>query len=63
LELEGYIQQHRNFPGVPTAGEVKENGIKLGQMDALLLQKMGKDQFVAVDLFFFTAKIWFSEKH
>ncbi|HNS46115.1 MAG TPA: hypothetical protein PKH94_02640 [Bacteroidales bacterium] len=48
---------------MPTAGEVKENGIKLGQMDALLLQKMGKDQFVAVDLFFFTAKIWFSEKH
>ncbi|QJB42423.1 hypothetical protein HF324_33065 [Chitinophaga oryzae] len=39
-ELEAYIQQHKHLPDVPTAKEVQENGIDIGNMNATLLQKV-----------------------
>ncbi len=39
-ELDKYIEQHGRLPGVPSAEEVRSNGVKLGQMDAILLQKI-----------------------
>lgn len=39
-ELEKYIRAHKHLPGVPTAAEVKENGVSLGEMNAILLQKL-----------------------
>ena len=39
-ELETYIKHHRHLPEVPSAAEVKENGIALGEMNKLLLKKI-----------------------
>lgn len=39
-ELEAYIQQHKHLPDVPTAKEVQENGIDIGNINATLLQKV-----------------------
>lgn len=39
-ELEEYIAKNKKLPEVPSAKEVVENGINLGEMDALLLQKI-----------------------
>lgn len=39
-ELDHYIIKHRHLPGIPTAIEVKTNGLDLGDMQAKLLQKI-----------------------
>lgn len=39
-ETEKYIKEKGHLPGIPSAAEVKENGIDLGVMDAKLLQKI-----------------------
>ncbi len=39
-EVEKYITTNKHLPDVPSENEVKENGINLGQMDALLLKKI-----------------------
>ncbi len=39
-ETEAYIKANKHLPGVPSAAEVTENGINLGNMDATLLQKI-----------------------
>ena len=38
--IERYIQQHQRLPEVPSAKEVEENGVKVGEMSALLLKKI-----------------------
>ncbi|HNS17390.1 MAG TPA: hypothetical protein PKI34_06185 [Bacteroidales bacterium] len=49
-ELDQYIQQHGRLPGVPSAEEVRSNGIKLGQMDAILLQKIEELTLYLIEL-------------
>ncbi len=39
-EVDTYIQQNGHLPEIPTAKEVEENGISLGEMNAKLLQKI-----------------------
>ncbi len=39
-KLESFIIRNKHLPGIPTEAEVKENGIKLGVMNKLLLQKV-----------------------
>lgn len=39
-ELKQNIDKHGHLPGMPSADEVKKKGINLGEMDALLLQKV-----------------------
>jgi len=39
-EIENFINNNGHLPDVPTANEVKENGIDVGKMNALLLQKI-----------------------
>jgi len=39
-EVENHIQQKGHLKDIPSAKEVEENGIFLGQMDAKLLQKI-----------------------
>ena len=39
-ELEVYIKQHMHLPDIPSANEVKENGIQIGEMNGLLLKKI-----------------------
>ncbi|MGN7787309.1 hypothetical protein ACTJIJ_22435 [Niabella sp. 22666] len=39
-ELEKFIRDHRHLPGIPSAKQVKENGIALGENQAALLKKI-----------------------
>jgi len=39
-EVETYINTNNHLPDIPTAKEVVQNGINLGEMDAKLLQKI-----------------------
>ena len=39
-EMEKHIQEKGHLPGIPSAKEVKENGISLGEMNNKLLQKI-----------------------
>ncbi|MFA6400435.1 MAG: hypothetical protein WCX31_02250 [Salinivirgaceae bacterium] len=39
-ELEQFVNENQHLPEVPTAKEVKENGVGLGEMNAILLQKI-----------------------
>jgi hypothetical protein len=40
LEVERYIKANKHLPDVPSAAEVKENGLSLGEMNAILLKKV-----------------------
>ena len=39
-ELKAYIQKNKHLPEIPTAEEVEENGVSVGEMNAKLLQKI-----------------------
>lgn len=39
-ELEAYINENKHLPEIPSAQEVNEKGINLGQMNELLLKKI-----------------------
>jgi hypothetical protein len=39
-EIEQYIKTNQRLPELPAAAEVEENGIQLGEMNALLLKKI-----------------------
>ena len=39
-ELEQYIAENQHLPDVPSSSEVKDNGIKVAEMDAVLLKKI-----------------------
>jgi len=39
-ELDEYIQLHNHLPGVPTEQEVLENGVELGEMQSIMMQKI-----------------------
>ncbi|PCJ24241.1 MAG: hypothetical protein COA97_10125 [Flavobacteriales bacterium] len=39
-EVENYINKYNHLPDVPSEKEVKQNGIDLGKMDAILLRKI-----------------------
>ena len=40
LEVEQFIAENQHLPNVPSAAEVEANGIELGEMNAILLQKI-----------------------
>ena len=39
-EVEQFINEHGHLPGIPSATEVDENGVKLGEMGSKLLMKI-----------------------
>ena len=39
-EIEAYYKANKHLPSIPTAQEVKENGVDVGEMNKLLLQKI-----------------------
>lgn len=39
-EVEAYIRQHGRLPDMPSAAEVEEHGVSLGEVEARLLQKV-----------------------
>ncbi len=49
-QLERYVKENRHLPDVPTETEVKQGGVDLGQMNALLLQKVEELTLYIIDL-------------
>lgn len=39
-EIEAYINQHKHLPEIPSAREMEEEGVKLKEMNMLLLKKV-----------------------
>ena len=49
-ETESYIKENQHLPGIPSAQEVKEGGISLGEMNAKLLEKIEELTLHQIDL-------------
>ena len=49
-ELEKSIKENNKLPGTPSAAEVNENGILLGEMNKILLQKVEELTLYIIDL-------------
>ena len=49
-ELEQYIVLHGHLPGIPSAGEVKERGQDVGEMNQKLLQKIEELTLYIIEL-------------
>lgn len=49
-EVERYINSHRHLPDVPSAAEVEENGVDVGEMNKILLQKVEELTLYVIDL-------------
>ena len=39
-ETEAFIKKHQHLPELPSAKEIEANGVQLGEMNRLLLQKI-----------------------
>ncbi|SCY78265.1 hypothetical protein SAMN02927916_3362 [Flavobacterium anhuiense] len=39
-EIEDYVKEHKHLPEIPSAKEIENNGLKLGEMNMALLKKM-----------------------
>jgi hypothetical protein len=49
-ELNDYLTQNRHLPGMPSAEEVKEEGVKLFEQNRLLLEKLEESYLYIVEL-------------
>ncbi|ATP58040.1 hypothetical protein CPT03_16985 [Pedobacter ginsengisoli] len=49
-QTEKHIKQKGHLPGIPSAAEVKANGVDLGAMNAKLLQKMEEMTLIMIQL-------------
>jgi hypothetical protein len=49
-EVEDYIKENKHLPNVPSAKEVVEDGVNLGEMDAILLRKIEELTLYIIDL-------------
>jgi hypothetical protein len=49
-EVEDFIECNNHLPGVPSAAEVLSNGANLGEMDAILLQKIEELTLYVIEL-------------
>ena len=49
-ETESYIKENQHLPGIPSAQEVKEEGISLGEMNAKLLEKIEELTLYVIEL-------------
>ena len=49
-EVEAYIEQNGHLPDVPSAEEVAANGIELGEMNKILLQKIEELTLYVIEL-------------
>jgi hypothetical protein len=49
-ELQTYIQQNKHLPEVPSAKEIEQNGIKLSEMNMILLKKVEELTLYIIEL-------------
>ena len=48
--MESYIKENGHLPDVPSAEEVKANGVEVGEMNAILLQKIEELTLYIIEL-------------
>lgn len=48
-EVEKFISINKHLPSIPSEADIKENGINLGEMDALLLKKIEELTLYTID--------------
>ena len=49
-DTEHFIKQNGHLPNIPSAAEVEKEGIQLGEMNALLLQKVEELTLYIIEL-------------
>ena len=49
-EVESYIKENGHLPDVPSAKEIKANGVEVGEMNAILLQKIEELTLYIIEL-------------
>jgi hypothetical protein len=49
-QLERYVRQNKHLPNVPTAKEVENNGVALGEFNATLLKKVEELTLYMIEL-------------
>jgi hypothetical protein len=49
-DLEKFIEQHKHLPDIPSAKEVEQNGLNLGENQALLLKKIEELTLYIIEL-------------
>jgi hypothetical protein len=49
-EVEYYIQKHKHLPEIPSAAEVEESGVALGEMQSKVLQKIEELTLYIIEL-------------
>lgn len=49
-EVEQFIKAHRHLPDVPSAGEIRQDGLNLGEMNAILLKKLEELTLYVIEL-------------
>jgi hypothetical protein len=49
-ETEKYIKENKHLPEVPSAAEVETNGVKVGEMEAILLKKIEELTLYVIEL-------------
>lgn len=49
-ELGSYVKDERHLPGVPSAKEMEDGGIKVGEMNAILLKKIEELTLYVIEL-------------
>lgn len=49
-ELEKYIDRHKHLPEIPTAGQMKRDGVKVGDLQMKLLQKIEELTLYMIEL-------------
>ena len=50
VQVEQHIQDHKHLPDVPSAKEMQENGVNMGEMQMKLLQKVEELTLYVIDL-------------
>lgn len=48
-EIESFIKQNKHLPGVPTAKQVEQEGVELGEMNKVLLKKIEELTLLLID--------------
>lgn len=49
-EVSDYVKQNQHLPGIPTASEVKESGVDMGEMHSAMLKKVEELTLYLIDM-------------
>jgi hypothetical protein len=49
-EVENFIQQNNHLPGIPAAKTIEDNGLNIGEMQKLQMQKIEELTLYIIDI-------------